>query len=961
VAEDVLRVKLTADGISEVMNALKKVQNQTEKTGAAGRTAADALGSLGVIFAAGKIASFAKGALDAADGLYKMSQKTGVAVEQLSVLTYMGQQADLSNGDLEKGMIKLAKSLVSLQAGEATATAAFSRLGLSASDLKDLSLDQALLKVANAQAKFADGAGKADVALALMGKSGANMIPFLNDMANGGVENAKKKLEALGLVLTGDMARASQDFNDSMKRMELAAQGATIQIAQGMLPGLTKSIDVLSDALAQTPAGMKAFAGGFLVIGAASTAAAVAIRAVGAALVGLGPIGIAVVALSAMTAGVIGLVAEMERAHQQDLKDIATKGRMITDGNKLVEQWSQENQELRNSGTNKEAAAKHTKAIKDLQEKLIAISPEYQKILGDETKGINEKAGAMSRLNGTTKTDLANRKATLEQSISELDQKIAAQQKFIDKPGLWEKVMPFQGGLNKSVIEGLKERRDTLNEALKALSASLGLDAFSADAADANKPLVPKVDLAKLKAELSATVADTKASVDKQKAQNDAFTTLTEDFYQRGLIDLNTYLMARRNAIEQTTAGEIKLLRAQVTAELNSRTSEMTPSDKIASETKVADLRNQISIRQKQGEEQLNALERKGRDDREAGTEAALRAEADLAQAKGRTGEAGIKALEAEYDKKIELAGKNNDPREKAALVAQKPLIIASARLGDASKNMDRGQQSLNIGLGQIDNLQAQGLLTEEEAVRKKIALYQEFVPVLEKLAEVQLEVAKTTGNPDDLLKAQQNADGVEALKDNLRSLSDSLAYVKNAARDAFQNGLADLLVSIGDQTTSLTDKFKALGKAILNAIAQAMAMRAATELTSMMFGAPHAEGGHILGPGTSTSDSIPAYLSNGEFVIKAAAVARYGPGLFDALNGLRVPRFAQGGLVGSHASEGFRSAPLIGEINITVDSQGKGSVSGDGSGLGMAQRMKQAVIAIILDESRPGGELARR
>src|SRR5690606_38734089 len=37
------------------------------------------------------------------------------------------------------------------------------------------------------------------------------------------------------------------------------------------------------------------------------------------------------------------------------------------------------------------------------------------------------------------------------------------------------------------------------------------------------------------------------------------------------------------------------------------------------------------------------------------------------------------------------------------------------------------------------------------------------------------------------------------------------------------------------------------------------------------------AEGGPIYGPGTATSDSIPAYLSNGEYVIKAAAVAKYG------------------------------------------------------------------------------------
>jgi hypothetical protein len=43
--------------------------------------------------------------------------------------------------------------------------------------------------------------------------------------------------------------------------------------------------------------------------------------------------------------------------------------------------------------------------------------------------------------------------------------------------------------------------------------------------------------------------------------------------------------------------------------------------------------------------------------------------------------------------------------------------------------------------------------------------------------------------------------------------------------------------------------------------------------------------GGKIIGPGTGTSDSIPAYLSNGEYVIKEKAVRRYGVDTFDALN----------------------------------------------------------------------------
>lgn len=56
--------------------------------------------------------------------------------------------------------------------------------------------------------------------------------------------------------------------------------------------------------------------------------------------------------------------------------------------------------------------------------------------------------------------------------------------------------------------------------------------------------------------------------------------------------------------------------------------------------------------------------------------------------------------------------------------------------------------------------------------------------------------------------------------------------------------------------------------------------------------GSPFARGGMVRGPGTGTSDSVPAMLSNGEFVMRASAVQRHGAGFFHALN------FADGGLV---------------------------------------------------------------
>jgi len=64
--------------------------------------------------------------------------------------------------------------------------------------------------------------------------------------------------------------------------------------------------------------------------------------------------------------------------------------------------------------------------------------------------------------------------------------------------------------------------------------------------------------------------------------------------------------------------------------------------------------------------------------------------------------------------------------------------------------------------------------------------------------------------------------------------------------------------------------------------------------------GAPgKARGGLIGGRGTGTSDSNLAWLSRGEFVIRAAAVRHFGTAFFAALNAGRIPGFAAGGLAG--------------------------------------------------------------
>lgn len=60
------------------------------------------------------------------------------------------------------------------------------------------------------------------------------------------------------------------------------------------------------------------------------------------------------------------------------------------------------------------------------------------------------------------------------------------------------------------------------------------------------------------------------------------------------------------------------------------------------------------------------------------------------------------------------------------------------------------------------------------------------------------------------------------------------------------------------------------------------------------------AEGGLIKGPGNETSDSIPALLSDGEFVVNSRSTALFKP-LLSAINATtNLPQFAIGGLVGN-------------------------------------------------------------
>ncbi len=112
---------------------------------------------------------------------------------------------------------------------------------------------------------------------------------------------------------------------------------------------------------------------------------------------------------------------------------------------------------------------------------------------------------------------------------------------------------------------------------------------------------------------------------------------------------------------------------------------------------------------------------------------------------------------------------------------------------------------------------------------------------------------------------------------------------------------------------------------AVVAVIAAAVGILAATR---------HAAGGVIRGPGSETSDSIPAWLSHNEYVHTAAAHRYYGTDAMDAINTRSIPReaihaamshrmFAMGGAITlpSFAAGGFVRSGSNGPVNVDVGS----------------------------------------
>ena len=243
-----------------------KIKATDEATGVFGKVAAEAgklqgavagvgssFAALGTVAVAGlSVVSFAsqvKQAIDLADSFNKLSQKTGIAVEELSKLNYAAGLADVSTESLAAGMRKLNVSIAEAAGGNASKIATFQALGVSFKDAagQALSADKVFSQLSDVMSKSADSAEKVNVGSDLMGKGFQDLIPLANAGAKG-LESMGDEAKKLGIVMSADFAKNAEEFNDNLHKISLAGEGLFVTLAGDLVKGLGKVASAMAEA-----------------------------------------------------------------------------------------------------------------------------------------------------------------------------------------------------------------------------------------------------------------------------------------------------------------------------------------------------------------------------------------------------------------------------------------------------------------------------------------------------------------------------------------------------------------------------------------------------------------------------------------------------------------------------------------------------------------------------------------
>ncbi|QND58221.1 phage tail tape measure protein [Mesorhizobium huakuii] len=179
------------------------------------------------------------------------------------------------------------------------------------------------------------------------------------------------------------------------------------------------------------------------------------------------------------------------------------------------------------------------------------------------------------------------------------------------------------------------------------------------------------------------------------------------------------------------------------------------------------------------------------------------------------------------------------------------------------------------------------------------------IVTDVNKIAPAAQDAASGVNDALGSIDASSADQAATALVTPFESLPSKIGAIMSGLQGLIQGGFASLSSIVSSLASQINAQIASIISALQQAAAAAASLRSqAASSSSSDSGGSHggfAGGGHVVGAGGPTSDSILAWLSNGEFVMQAAAVRRFGVGFLNALNQGFLPSlegFSLGGFV---------------------------------------------------------------
>lgn len=416
-------------------------------------------------------------------------------------------------------------------------------------------------------------------------------------------------------------------------------------------------------------------------------------------------------------------------------------------------------------------------------------------------------------------------------------------------------------GLSDSTIEDLRNFRDQFNELQELMEDSYGRQTEQQNTLNSiRQEGVDKAKEAKQK-ELEAVRAAEDAMLALVKDKREQARKEIELTYSRQIEDLRTRLKTETDLTvkaRQAINDQIKALEQQKAAELQ-KLSEEELQKEIDNRTKLISLQLEAVREGSEQEYQLRMQQ--------------LLAQRDAELADKELTEQMKLAIVDKYDKQmddliLQREQEISEKQQEAVRLRMENEIMQLQQSGASELEILQEQASQKLEL--LNSIQQQEGESEEEFLNRKLQANQEYIDAKKAIADKEVEIE------------QVKFQAIETITSGLSSAFETL-------------GENNKTFAILSKTLALAEIAINTGKALAAGIAQAqsvpfpanlaaIATTVATILsniavaTKTVKSAKFATGGLVTGPGTGTSDSIPAQLSNGESVMTARATSMFAP-----------------------------------------------------------------------------------